>query len=362
MYETVLPSSLLEFAEDSYFSSFAQSFQNTALRIGIVKSISKIEDERNVDKRTLEYDVLTFQQDKDKGIVPITYKNCVTMDSFGGIADFFEFVKSSPTTPNSTDMKVEDGSYVLLLCIDGTSTRGVIIGALPHHNRKSTLKNLKDKHLESEYNGLRMKINDDGELTITFKGKTDKKGKPTTTTGGSQIKIEKDGSLEINDRDLDGDLKAGNDLQANDTSKAGDDFEKIRIDKTKKAIELNSRTDFTQTIGANSSETIKGNKTTKATDLVIELTGKANISAKSVIDIKTDGEMKAKASNGNFDFDDALKILASSVNINAQTIILGAGGTSAVINTTLVATFGNLGIPIIGTMIGPFSTTVFIAP
>jgi hypothetical protein len=361
MLETVLPSSLLSFAEDDYYGSFDHAHHNVALRIGVIKTIYKIEDENNIDKDTIQYDVLTFQQDKNKGVSPTVYKNCVTIDSFGGIGDFFEFIKSKPTADGK--IQVDDGSYVLLLCIDGTATRGIIIGALPHHNRKSTLATAKDKHLEGEYNGLRFKINDDGELTLTFKGKTDSKGKPKTPkSGGSQIKMEKDGSVEMNDRDLDPDLAAGNNKDAKaDGAKPSDKYEKIRIDKTKQSIDLISRKDQNQTTDANYNLTVKANTTHKTKDWIAMAEGKANFTIKSTFDVKADGALSMSAASMKLKSDAAVTVQASNVQIQATKVDIGSGGTPAIIGTTQFIGIGNAGAPVVSTAMGPFSSVVTIA-
>jgi hypothetical protein len=363
MYETILPSSLLAYAEESYYSSFGQTFNNVALRVGIVKSVSKIEAKDNVDAKVLEYDVLIFQQDKDKGVIPITYKNCVTMDSFGGIGDFFEFVKTVPTGQDGS-LAVDDGSYVLLLCIDGTSSRGVIIGALPHHGRKTTLANTKDKHLEGEYNGLRFKVNDDGELTLTFKGKTDKKGVPKTPkNGGSQIRMEKDGSVEVNDRDLDPAMASGNDKEGEVSGEApSDKYEKVRIDKTKQSIDIISRKDQNQNSGANYNLTVKATTTHKTKDWLVSAEGKANFTVKGVFDIKSDGALSMAAADVKIKSDAAVMVQANSIQLQAQTVSVGAGGTPAVIGTTQTIGIGNGGSPVVSNFIGPFSSVVTIAP
>jgi hypothetical protein len=360
MYETILPSSLLQYADNDYYSSFANSMNNTSLKVGIVKTVIYPNDSNNQEKKAPEYDVMVFQQDKDKGVIPITYRNCVTMDMFGGISDFFEFVKGEPTNKTSMDLGLDDGSYVLLLCIDGTATRGVIIGALPHHNRKSTLPQQKAKQLTGEYNGLRISINDNGELTMTFKGKTDSKGIPTTKVGGSQIKIEKDGSVEINDRDLDGALK-DNSKDNKDTSVAGSNYEKIRIDKTNKAIIINSRGDFNHTIGGNTSQKTNGNHTQTMADFVCKASGSASITSGGAFDVKATGAFGLKAASGKFELDSSLEVKASTIKISGQTINVGEGGSPAVVMSSMILTIGNLGIPAVGQIIGPFSSSVMIA-
>lgn len=362
MFKTVLPSSLLGFAEPSYYDAFTNTFNNVSLKIGVVKTIIRKGTKDKDEPEYVEYDVLTFQQDQDKGIVPITYKGCVTMDSFGGVGDFFEFIKSAPTGEKG-NVNVDDGSYVLLLCIDGTSTRGVIIGALPHHGRKSTLASAKDKHLEGEYNGLRMKINDDGELTLTFKGKTDNKGKPKTSVGGSQIKMEKDGSVEINDKSLEPALKAGNNKDAtiSGSSNSSEEYEKIRIDKTKNSIDIISRKDQNQTAGGNYNLTVKGNSTHKAKSLVMEAQGKASLSAMVGMDIKTDGAFSLNAMTMKIKSTTTFQLQSQSVQIQGQKVSVGNAPTPAIVNTTQFIGIGNLGAPVVSTAMGPFSSTVSIS-
>ena len=362
MYSTILPSSLLQYAEKDYYSGMSHAMENTSLRMGVVKQVHYPADANNQEKQAPEYDVLVFQQDKDKGVIPLTYRNCVTMDMFGGISDFFEFVKGEPTDKTSTDLGLDDGSYVLLLCIDGTATRGVIIGALPHHNRQSTLPKEKAKQMTGEYNGMRIAINDAGELTMTFKGKTDTKGKPVDPAkGGSQIRIEKDGSLEINDRDLDGAMK-GNSKDNTDTSIAGADYEKVRIDKTNKSIIINSRGDYTRTSGGNSTETIKGNSTQSMVDLVCTASGKAAISSGGTFDIKATGAFGLKAASAKFTLDSSLEVQASTVKIIGQTIAIGEGGSPALTVSSVFMGLGNLGAPVISQAISGFSSVVMIAP
>ena len=361
MSGTVLPSSLLSFAEESYYDSFGSAFNNVALRVGIVKYVTKPESDQSTDKKSIEYDVITFQQDKDKGVIPITYRSCVTMDAFGGIGDFFEFIKSAPTGQVG-DLKIDDGSYVLLLCIDGTSTRGIIVGALPHHQRKSTLTNAKDKHLEGEYNGLRFKVNDDGELTFTLKGKTDNKGVPKTKVGGSQFKMEKDGSVEINTRDLEPALSTNDNDAKPSGSEPKADFEKVRVDKTRQMVDVIARKDVNLTTGANFNLTTKDNANLKVKDLIVQAEGKANFMIKGVFDIKADGAMSVAAADLKVKSDAAVTVDANQVNINAQKIALGSGGTPAVTSLTQVIGIGNLGQIVSSTMIGPFSSVVTIAP
>jgi hypothetical protein len=359
--ETVFPSSLLQFAESEYYSANKRSFANFGLKFGMVKERYDIEDKNNISKLGPEYDVMVLEQEGDKGISPLTYKNCIALDSFGGIADFSEFTKIQPANKNIDNVSKDDGSIVLILCIDGTVERGVIVGAVSHHRRKQL--SIKDKKSNNqEWNGIRINIDDDGALTLTMKGKTDNLGKPTKPIG-SQFKMEKDGSVELNDRDLDPILAGGNDKEAKPVGDAPKDkYEKLRIDKTKQTFDLFSRKDMGQATDANYNLTVKEVTTLKTKDWIAMAEGKANFAIKGTFDIKADGAMSMTAADMKFKSDAAFDLQAQAVKITAQSVAVGPGGTPAIIGSTQFLGIGNLGAPVISTAIGPFSSVVLIAP
>lgn len=221
---TILPTGLISPDSVGDFGAFQKTFQNTSLRVGIVKASYDIDDPNNITKFVPEYDVFVFEQNEDKSSTAILYKNCIAASSFGSIADFFEARLRSFKTKTTKDPVIspsgQNGAIVLLLCMNGLSDRGIIIKSLLHPDRKTTLTG-SDPHLEGEYNGVHILIDKDGSATLTFKGATDNDGKVIDSSqGNTTLKIEKDGSFQVDhstitfrlDKDGDTTLTASGDV------------------------------------------------------------------------------------------------------------------------------------------------------
>lgn len=196
----VLPYGLLGENDANMMGGFNKTYKNFPLRIGVVVSSYPVKNERNKNKLTTEYDVLIIEQNEDKGATTILYRNCMSAEGLGSIADFFEkslrSKKKKTTRGDSINLKGQDGAIVLLLCLDGMSDKGIIINALTHPDRKTKLIN-EDPYLEGEYNGVNIKVNTDGSTTLTFRGATDNQGNPIDSSQGiTTIKIEKDGTFQ----------------------------------------------------------------------------------------------------------------------------------------------------------------------
>jgi hypothetical protein len=333
-------------------------FNNTALKNGIIIKVYEIDDEKNLNKKFPEYDVLIVEQKKNSTMEPVIYNNCISIDGFGGVADFFEYklrpVKSEEnkksTTPLSTNFKEQFGSMVLLLCLDGSSDKGIIIKSVPHQGRKTNLTKDNDVHLEGEYNGLNWKINKDGELTVTFKSKTDEKGKPQDdAAGGTFVKIDKQGSIEL------------------DTA----DEAKLKIDKTSKDIvaEVGNNIDLTakKDINATADGNIKGSAKEK---IEFDAGGSAKYSSKSAFDIESKAKIQIKGQDVDIKCKNKIKIKALNTLIDSQanfivkspTIILGPASQPAVIpKTKFIGPSPFFGIPVVVQAVGPFSKSVFVS-
>lgn len=199
---TVLPSGLLSGSSASIGDAFKKTYQNCYLRVGIVIKSYSINDEGNITKRLPEYDIMAFEQNENIASTISTYKNCIAMTSFGSIADFFEanirslLMKSTRgVTPTFSG---QNGSIVLLLCLNALSDAAIIIGCLGHPDRPTLLTN-DSPHLEGEYNGVHITVNEDGSTSLTFKGATDNDGNQITPSqGNTVIQIEKDGTFQVN--------------------------------------------------------------------------------------------------------------------------------------------------------------------
>lgn len=200
----VLPSGLLGNNPNAMMEGFNKSYKNVALRIGVVMQAYTVSDTDNRSKLTTEYDVLVIEQNEDKGATTIIYKNCMSTDGFGAIADFFERTirkqKKKTTKGDSVNLKGQNGAIALLLCLDGMSDKAIIIGFLGHPDRKTTIKD-EGPRMEWEFNGINVKVEKDGSFLLTFKSATDNDGKVIDSANGTTaIAIEKDGSFQVKNK------------------------------------------------------------------------------------------------------------------------------------------------------------------
>lgn len=347
-YRPILNSALQTLANSDAFNSYSKSFSDLTLKVGIVLKKYEIDDTNNISAIGPEYDVLAISQEKDMGTASVIYKKCQAIQGFGGIGDFVEYKlrepEKDPTKGDETDPRDENGSIVLLLCLHGSQDNGIIIGALQHPKRKSTLTKEKEQHLEGEFNGLNWQINKDGELVLTYKSATNNDGEPQNEeAGGTFLKIDKDGSVSV------------------DTGEAS---EQILIDKPSKDIKVTAGNnvnvkaakDGTLETGANLTATVGG-------DLVAEATGRAAITAGSNFEVEAASNVTIQGQSIDLKAANMAKVEGQMINLQGQTVFVGGqGGTPALTLTTQFLGTGNLGGPVISTAIGPFSSVVFIAP
>jgi len=343
--EDITNSSLYEKIDSKKY--FENIYQNTTLKLGIVTKVYEIDSKENINKKFPEYDVTTLEQNGTSNVGITQYNKCICIDGFGGLADFFEYKlrpKSKVIEPSkeskaqfSTNFGNQTGNMVLLLCLDGSVDKAVIIKALPHFGRKTNLTKENGVHMEGEYNGINWKINKDGEFILTFKSATSDDGKIVDKKySGTFAKIDKTGSFEVKDQHnhirMDND-KGGVNITTDATQKTSAD----------KNIELNAKVDFLVKSEKWGTE-ITGTATNKASSWSLETSGE--------VSVKAGGALKIESSTA--------EIKTKSLNIQSNMINLGVGGTPALLFATKFFGVGPFGIPVISSPIGPFSATVFI--
>jgi hypothetical protein len=349
----VMPSGLLSAEKRSTMSTFNKKYKNTPLRMGCVTKIYEIDDENNNSKNDknsaiVQYDVMVEQITEDgKGTNFVKYDRCMRMTGFGGLADFFEYkLRDSEVDFEETySFTQQDGSMVILLCLDGFSEMGIIIGSVKHYDRPTTLDKKAGLHLEGEYNGLNWKINKDGELVVTFKSKTNNKGEPQDeTAGGTHFQIDKEGSVDIN------------------ANLEGDEETYMRMDKKNKDVGLKAGANVGFTAKKDVAMNADGKITGKAKGAV-EFTaeGAAKVSAKSSLDLEGESAVNVKGGNVIISGQNGVIIEGQQCMIDTQKVFVGQGGTPAVIATTKFVGQGNHGAPVNCSAVGPFSSSVFIA-
>lgn len=344
------PSGLLGDISEEKVSFTNKKFANTPLRVGVITECYDIDDEKNLNKLIPEYTVITEEVGEDQGIRYVTYSNVISADAFGGIADFFEY-KIRPTVVKidgnpeqvSHDFKKQNGTLVLMLCLDGFSESGIIIKGFPNirnpqTQRKTTLTKDAGHHMEGEFNGVNWKVNKDGEFVLTFKSPTDNNGKIIDEKySGTFSKIDKTGSFEVKDQ-----------------------HNHVRMDNDKGGFNLKTDADYKLETDKNVEVTAKKDIINKAANWAAEYSGSAsqksaswNVEVSGQVGIKASGAVKIESS--------ATEIKSKQVTIQGNSVFLGAaGGSPAIIATTKFQGIGNEGKTVMSMAIGPFSKKVFI--
>jgi hypothetical protein len=192
--QDIIPSSL-----DYGFHSVGNSgmFSNWRLRMGEVQEVIPPTDSRNISKKAMEYTV--YVQELENGCIVQRMYNYVTVSTlFGSIADSLKYtLRVDPSAGRKDSQKnsgAGKGAKVLLLCINGDSRNAVIIGAI--HDSNDVNDKAEGHNLQFVFNGVKININNDGELTLNVLGPTDLDGNPTSEIGSS-VKIDKDGSVTV---------------------------------------------------------------------------------------------------------------------------------------------------------------------
>lgn len=238
----------------------AVSNKDPYLRIGIVKKVFR-------EQVTSDLRYLVEIQDRNDS-VEVTAR---LLRKFGGVFNYEDIVEhgykidDKPDPVRAFDAKA--GDTVLVAFLNGEAREAIILGGLTHPARKSTIDITKGPQYSSEFNGIETTINENGEYKLTFKAiptnikKLDEKPDKTLPKpiydekiGGSFLKLDKTGSIELNDKDQDG-------------------FQSIKINKPDGQVVINS-----------------GNivLTMIKKDELVELKCKAvNIESENTIDIKT---------------------------------------------------------------------------
>ena len=97
-----------------------------------------------------------------------------------------------------------------------------------------------------------------------------------------------------------------------------------------------------------------------AKSLVMEAQGSASLNVKD-LKVESQGPANVKAAALDVQVEGMAKIKGSQITLDGMTFVGGAGGSPALVLSTMFLGTGNLGAPVISQAIGPFSSKVFIA-
>jgi hypothetical protein len=236
-------------------------FDEVAILPGEVTKVIYPDDPSNTSKKFIEYNVTVWRRRGNRAQERIAYR-CYQADSFGSVADWFRFsFRASTSAPDKKP--VANGATVLIACINGDRSNAYIIGGIPQPNRtEPDPGKAEGRFLHSRFNGVEMRISDDGSFELLVPGATTADGTPDpsrdSNNKGSKLSVAKNGDITIDDQNGDS----------------------IKVSPTDKTIEL------------------------KAAEKLTEEAAEA--------DVKVDGTWKLKAST--------VTVIATKVNLGGELI------------------------------------------
>lgn len=287
---TVLPYGLQgQQGYESSVAAFNQSYRNTGLKAGFVVKSYAANDPSNKSQLCTEYDVQTIEQFENKGSTSILYKNCLSYQGFGSIADFLEFTlrpQTYNTNQGAPTFGSQDGAVVLIKCLDNCGDKAIVVGNLIHPDRPTTITSTAPQ-LSGTYNGVDIAINNDGSCSLVFNGATDSKGAATNPgQGPTSLQIQTDGSFQFS-------------------------HSTITISAAKSGVlTITTTSDANLTVGGNMTATVTGNTN-------LTSTGKTSITGKEILlnttsDDPGRGLQTADSSYGICDFITGVPVVPST--------------------------------------------------
>lgn len=174
------------------------TMSDSVLRVGEVVKVLSPSNPDNSNGNEYEYVVRVSRRD-DGGPIAQEFYTCLMSDGFGSKGDHYRR-SMRPVTQDETGVSISDGAIVLVACINADKSRAVILSCLRQPNR--TDKDPEGQFLTFEFNGVSVKIADDGGMALTIPGATDNVGKPRNrddNNHGTSVKIEANGNFTVDD-------------------------------------------------------------------------------------------------------------------------------------------------------------------
>ena len=335
----------------------SQFMVDFSFKQGTIVKVYYPSDPANLSQQFIEYDVLVAKRDMRSGANFLIYKNCQVSDKFGAVNNYEDFTLQAATSiKNGVPV---GGSTVTVLCIDATaiSARAIIVGG-----KKSRLYKPEEsdgQFHEYQFNGINIKVNNDGEYTIIQNTPIDQSGNQADkAAAGTQLKIDKDGRFAISDNESQS--ITFDRVSKNVTWTNGNDS--VVVDKANKKVILTS----------------SGNvESTSSKDTNLTSNGDENLSAQGSINLSSGKDISAKASGNRQDKIGSNWQIQVGGNVNLQAggnVQLQASGTAqlngtinmigtgavpvAAVGVSQCIGIGNLGAPVVSTIITGSSTVL----
>lgn len=195
---TVIPSYLGVSARGTGEGSTAM-LNDYVLRQGEIKKVIYPDDPQSYGKATVEYEIEVQYREGNGAYNTATYRGCTLSTVFGGAADRVHATLRPDTS--GANSAIGTGSKVLVLCLAGDQQKAIILGGVEDTSIKRKESKDAGHNLFFEFNGVRFTVDDSGQATLTFRGKTKSDGKLSdkadANAEGTTVKLTKDGSVTI---------------------------------------------------------------------------------------------------------------------------------------------------------------------
>lgn len=192
------------FGTEDRMSGDNVSSQGMSFMEGQVDKIHFIDDQSNISKKYVEYDVNVRAGDGGQS----KFRNVRHMSDLFGTNDYHEtileaneFAFSGKLSPSNFFVN-QNGTYVVLAALHGSKDKPFIVGTLPHP-KKLGAKRADGVRKLGEFRGVEWNINKDGELIITQRGARSADGKLKASDKINTIlKFDKEGNVSLSDKEL----------------------------------------------------------------------------------------------------------------------------------------------------------------
>lgn len=311
-----------------------------SLKIGQIVSIVYPDDPKSTSKKRIEYIVEIDGQD---------YLNCVDARNGGGINNYYEKVKKDSTYSStgelgpSTFNEQIDGELVYVLFLDGDGDIPIIIGSAQHPLTEHKPKKEDGIFSIERFNGIEFFIDKDGNFSLSQVGIKNNKGEVQNPDGvGSKISLYSNGNIEMNASTVDENGDVQTELKMNFTKSTGK-FEVAASGNTAtmdaNGIVINDANSNSVSLNSSKIDIVS------ASDADITATGDHNISAVN-INMNGSGNLIIKGDGGT-EIGDSSAV----TKVNGSTVQLAGGGPPVARLGDQTMGIGNLGAPVMGTII-----------
>lgn len=314
---------------------------------GMVVQVIYPDDKRNISKERIEYTVRVRGQD---------YPNTVDISGAGGIFNYKTRVRKDITESKDDNIAIKtprekmNGEAVFVMFIEGHGDIPVIIGSDQHPRHGEYKKYKKEDGLfeVEEFNGIEVSVDKDSAYTIKNVGRKNDKGKILNQEGvGSQIKMSGNGDIDINTHGT----TTTSDLRVKFT-KADKKMEfyaqenKVIYDSNGVSIVDKNNNEFKFTSGGMNMKSIDKMTLQATGDATLKSDAKVTVQGASGVDVKSDASVKVSGTGGT-----EVGSGSSATQVQGQTVALAGGGLGVARLGDQVMGIGNLGAPVISTII-----------